>query len=206
MARSWLISSRVSPRFSPHPREQVEDLGRDRGVQRGRRLIGDEDLRVGGQCHGEHRPLLLSAGEAVRVFLEPPHGILEGDLAQPFRGLGARLPTASPPVEPDGLDELLADRPDRIERRRRLLEEEPDPRRPDRFPLPFRDRGRDSGRRGSALPKNGPPPAGGRSGRGRAASCRSRSPPRSPGTRRQPDRGRPRPRRPGTCPRTGLRR
>ena len=53
---------------------QVEDLRLDRDVERGRRLVGDEQLGLGGQRHGDHHPLRLAARELVRVRLGPALG------------------------------------------------------------------------------------------------------------------------------------
>ena len=39
----------------------------DRDVERGRRLVADEQLRVVGECDREHDALALAAGELVRV-------------------------------------------------------------------------------------------------------------------------------------------
>ena len=47
----------------------VEDLGLDRHVERGDRLVGDDQLRVEHQRAGEAEPLALAAGELVRVPL-----------------------------------------------------------------------------------------------------------------------------------------
>ena len=42
--------------------EQGEDLRLDGDVQRGRRLVGDQQVRPVGQRHGDHHTLALSAG------------------------------------------------------------------------------------------------------------------------------------------------
>ena len=44
---------------------EVEDLGLDRHVERGRGLVGDEQLRIARQRHGDHRPLAHPARERV---------------------------------------------------------------------------------------------------------------------------------------------
>ena len=51
--------------------QQVEDLRLDRDVERGRRLVGDQQLRLAGERHRDHRPLPHPARELVRVVLEP---------------------------------------------------------------------------------------------------------------------------------------
>ena len=40
--------------------EKVEDLGLHGDVERGRRLVGDQELRVVGDRHGDHDALTLS--------------------------------------------------------------------------------------------------------------------------------------------------
>ena len=49
--------------------QQLEDLRLDRHVERGRRLVGDEQLRVAGERHRDHHPLAHAAGELVRVVV-----------------------------------------------------------------------------------------------------------------------------------------
>ena len=41
--------------------EQRQDLGLDRHVQGGGWLVGDEQVRLVGQGHGDHHPLALAA-------------------------------------------------------------------------------------------------------------------------------------------------
>ena len=43
------------------PVEQLQDLGLDRHVERGGGLVGDQQLRVAGEGHGDHHPLAQSA-------------------------------------------------------------------------------------------------------------------------------------------------
>ena len=45
---------------------QVEDLGLDRHVERGRRLVGDEQLRLAGERHRDHDALRHAARHLVR--------------------------------------------------------------------------------------------------------------------------------------------
>ena len=45
---------------------EVEDLGLDRDVERGRRLVGDEQLGLAGEGHGDHHPLGHAARHLVR--------------------------------------------------------------------------------------------------------------------------------------------
>src|SRR6266581_3164648 len=50
-----------------HVAQQVEDLRLDGHVERGRRLVGDQDVRRGGEAHRDHRPLAHPARKLVRI-------------------------------------------------------------------------------------------------------------------------------------------
>ena len=50
--------------------EQVEDLRLDGHVERGHRLVADDQLRIHGQRPGDADPLALPAGELVREPVE----------------------------------------------------------------------------------------------------------------------------------------
>ena len=56
--------------------EDFEDLGLDRDVERGGRLVGDEQLRVAREGHRDHDALLLAAGHLVRVGIDALLGFL----------------------------------------------------------------------------------------------------------------------------------
>src|SRR5260221_9899694 len=47
---------------------QIEDLGLDRYIKRGRRLVGDEELWIAGERHSDHDALAHAAAELARVF------------------------------------------------------------------------------------------------------------------------------------------
>ena len=51
---------------------QVEDPRLDRDVERRRRLVGDQHLRVAGERDRDHHALAHAAGELVRILVEPP--------------------------------------------------------------------------------------------------------------------------------------
>jgi hypothetical protein len=57
-------------------REQAQDLRLHRDVERGRRFVGDQQLRLAHQRHGDHHALAQAARELVRELAE----------AQPRRG------------------------------------------------------------------------------------------------------------------------
>ena len=101
--------------------EQLDHLRLDRDVERGDRLVGDDQLGLERQRPGDGDALALAAGELVRVAL----GVLgrEADLVQQ---LGDAL---APPrlrqdvgVDHPGLGDDLEDRHPRVERLGRVLE------------------------------------------------------------------------------------
>ena len=61
--------------------QQLQDLRLDGDVEGGGRLVGDQDVGLVRQRHGDHHALPLAARELVRVGAEPRLGV--GDLHQP---------------------------------------------------------------------------------------------------------------------------
>ena len=106
--------------------EQLQDLQADRGVERRGRLVGDEELRIAGERHGDHRALALPAGELMRIAARAPLGIVDPHAAHCPDGLGPGLRPAQFAVQLDRLDDLVADRIDRVQRGHRLLEDHRD--------------------------------------------------------------------------------
>ena len=106
--------------------DQLEDLGLHRDVERGRRLVGDQQLRVQRQRLGDHRPLPLAARQLVRVGVDPPLGIGDLDqLEQLDRPLAGRL-RRHRLVAAQHLGDLEPDGVHRVERGHRLLEDHRD--------------------------------------------------------------------------------
>ena len=106
---------------------QVEDPRLDRHVERGRRLVGDQDLRVAGERHRDHHALAHAAGELVRVLVDAPLRRRDADeVEQLDRALRAPRARDSPRCRRSTSRDLVADREDRVERRHRLLEDERD--------------------------------------------------------------------------------
>ena len=50
--------------------DELQDLGLDRHVERSRRLVGDQHLRIAGERHRDHDALAHAAGQLMRVFLD----------------------------------------------------------------------------------------------------------------------------------------
>ena len=55
--------------------QQVEDLRLYRHVERGGRLVRDQQFRIAGERHGDHHALFHAARELERIFVAPPFGI-----------------------------------------------------------------------------------------------------------------------------------
>ena len=70
--------------------QQLQDLRLHRDVERGRRLVGDQQIRLVGERHGDHHALALAAGKLVRIAAEPARRIGNADLAEQFDDAGAR--------------------------------------------------------------------------------------------------------------------
>ncbi len=102
--------------------EQTQDLRLHRHVERGRRLVRDQDLRLAGQRDRDHDPLAHSAGKLVRIGAELHRRVRDADHFEKLAGL-ERLPGASRLLmNRDGFLNLFADLHHRVERRHRLLE------------------------------------------------------------------------------------
>ena len=61
---------------------QVENLRLNRDVERGGRLVGDEQLRLARQRHRDHHPLAHPAGELMRIIVDAAIGVGDSDQAQ----------------------------------------------------------------------------------------------------------------------------
>ena len=96
--------------LAPQPPQQVEDLRLHGDVERGRRLVGDQQRGVAGQRHGDHRALAHPAGELVRVAVDAPRGVGDADLAQQLHGPRA-APRPSTPARGRGSARRSASRP-----------------------------------------------------------------------------------------------
>ena len=106
--------------------QQVENLRLHGDVQRRRRLVGDQHLRLAGQRHRDHHALAHAAGQLVGILLDPLLRRRDTDRPQHLDGPVVRFPPAEALVQADGLADLVADRVDRVERGHRLLEDHRD--------------------------------------------------------------------------------
>ncbi len=101
---------------------QLHNLRLDGHVQRGGRLVGNQQFRVAGERHRNHGALAHPAGKLVRVLARPLLRV--GDLhhLQQADRLFAALPAAQVLVLLQGLGQLLADLFGRVQAGHRVLE------------------------------------------------------------------------------------
>ena len=103
--------------------QQVKDLRLDGHVQGRGGLVGDQQLGVAGQRHGDHDALAHAARHLVRVVVDALFGRGDAHLAQQVDGAFARLLLADLLVGADGFHDLVPNAVHRVERRHGLLED-----------------------------------------------------------------------------------
>ena len=106
--------------------QEVEDLRLDRDVERRRRLVCDEELRLAGERHGDHRALAHAARELMRVVLQPGLGAGDADLVEKLGDAAVGLALVQVEVGLERLPDLPPDRQDGIEAGHRVLEDHRD--------------------------------------------------------------------------------
>ena len=108
--RSWVIRMMAVPVSRWRRAHQVEDLGLDGHVERGRRLVGDEQLGLAGERHRDHHALRHAARHLVRD--RPRAGARVGDAdhrACSSSARSARRLALHAAVELEDLADLVAD-------------------------------------------------------------------------------------------------
>ena len=106
--------------------DQRQDLRLGGDVQRGGRLVGDQQRRVGCQRNGDHGALAHAARQLMRVLVDAQARVGKPDLAQHVDRQRACRLLVKAAMQPDGLDHLIADGVDRRERGHRLLKDHGD--------------------------------------------------------------------------------
>ena len=102
--------------------QEAEDLRLDGDIERGGRLVGNQQRRPAHQRHGDHDPLAQPAGELMRKLAEPFSGGGDADfLHQLDRSLARRMPGRAL-VTPMHFRKLIPDGVGRVERGHRFLE------------------------------------------------------------------------------------
>ena len=94
--------------------EDVQHLALDDDVERGDRLVGDDEAGRQRQRQRDRGALAHAAGELMRVIGEPPR--MQADGLKQHRGPASRRGTRLAAADDEHLLELTPDRVDRIER------------------------------------------------------------------------------------------
>ena len=102
--------------------QEPQDLRLDGDVERGRRLVGDQQRRAAHQRHGDHHALAQPAGQLVRILAQPVGRARDADPLEQLDRARPRGGARGAEVAAVNLHELVADRVGGIERRHRLLE------------------------------------------------------------------------------------
>ena len=106
----------------------VEDLRLDRDVERGRRLVGDQQLGRARERHRDHHALAHAARELVRVGPQPVGRARDADPLHHLDRAVERLGLGDlVVVDADLLDDLMTDPVHRVQRAHRVLEHHRDP-------------------------------------------------------------------------------
>ena len=101
--------------------QKGQNLGLNRHVKRRGRLIGNQDIRLQHQGHGDHQPLALAAGKLVRILVQRLFRLRNSDPCDKLKRPGARL-IGRAAVGGHRLDDLPADGVDRVEVAEGVLE------------------------------------------------------------------------------------
>ena len=83
----------------PETAEQSQDLRLHGHVEGRGRLVGDQQLRLVGQGHGDHDALALPPGELVGISVESPLRVAQADEVKQFQCAFARRPGLHAPVD-----------------------------------------------------------------------------------------------------------
>ncbi len=104
--------------------EQRQDLGLDGDVERGGRLVGDQQAWTVDQRHRDEHPLAHPAGELVGIAVSALLGVGNADQLQHLDGALPRILLRHLLVGRYRFGDLVADGEDRVERSRRFLEDD----------------------------------------------------------------------------------
>ena len=102
---------------------KAQHLRLRRHVERRRRFVRDQQVRLGHHRHRDHSPLPHPAGHLERVGAKGPLGIGESDPLKGFQHLRLRIAPGRTPVQPQDLADLIADPVQRRQRTHRLLKD-----------------------------------------------------------------------------------
>jgi hypothetical protein len=103
--------------------QQIEYLGLNGDVERGGRLVGDQQLGVAGERHGDHHALAHAARQLMRKGGEAALGIGNADEIEQLHRARLALRAVHAEMRLQRLADLEADREARVEARHRLLKD-----------------------------------------------------------------------------------
>jgi len=107
--------------------EEGEDLRLHGDVERGGGLVGDEQVGLVHDGHGDQDALALAARELMRIIADALFGVGQRDLVHGFEDTGAKLGAGDAGmVGTDGLGDLVADAHNVVKRGHGLLEDHGD--------------------------------------------------------------------------------
>ena len=106
---------------------QLQNLGLNGHVQSGGGFIGNQDVRLTGQRHGDHHPLAHAAGKLVGILLQPLFRLVHAHQLEHFQRPGVGLGPVAVGVEQDGFPQLIADGKGGVQRGHGILKDDADP-------------------------------------------------------------------------------
>ena len=109
-----------------HLLHELDDLRLDRHVERRGRLVGNEDVGVAGERHGDHHALAHTARELVRILVYALLGLGNAHGVQQLHSALQRLLLGVAAVQAQALSHLLADLVDRVQAGHGVLEDHGD--------------------------------------------------------------------------------
>ena len=92
--------------IAPQSSHKIEDLGLHGDIKCSRRLIGDEECRIAGQRHGDHRPLAHTTRKLMRIAVKRLARIRNINLGEKLGGARQGLASSDPFVRHDLLGDL----------------------------------------------------------------------------------------------------
>ena len=106
--------------------QQFKNLSLNGHIERGRRLVRDQNVRFVGQSHRDHHPLALATGQLVRICAQTAFRLVDANLCQQFNDPVAGGLADKALMQFDGFGQLLFKRMQRVQRCHRLLKDKAD--------------------------------------------------------------------------------
>jgi hypothetical protein len=103
--------------------DQLEDFGLDRNVERGRRFVRDQQLRLAGERHRDHHALAHAAGEPVRILVQARLRGRDAHALQDAQRFGLRARSIEAAMVDQRFGDLEAEGQYRVEAGHRLLKD-----------------------------------------------------------------------------------